>query len=276
MAIGSGKVPVFQCVRDAWGFFARNWQTLLPPAIVCAIFAQVGVAASLLAAPQSAATPSFLTLVPTLLAGVMFTAAIMRKAVRDEYIHPIGLALGGDEGRLIGVGACVALLSIPILFIASIVMMTTVLSRVAASPEAMEALAENPEALMKAMEEALGSGGMLVLEVISTVLMCIVFGLVGFVQAATIGEKRIVLFQALRWLSGNVFRVLAAFILTVAPTLIFSSVISINVAPLITDVPSLIGLSVVVGFIGNMLTIPVAGLGAILYKGLRPADFAAK
>lgn len=274
--MGSGKVPVFQCVRDAWGFLVRNWQTLLPPAIICAIFAQIGVAAGLIVAPQSAAEPGFLTLVPTLLAGVMFTAAIMRKAVRDEYIRPIGLTLGSDEGRLIGVGACVAMLSIPLLFLASIVMMTTVFSRVAASPEAMEALAQNPEALMKAMEEALGSGGMLALEVISTLLMCIVFGLVGFVQAATIGEKRIVLFQALRWLSGNVLRVLAAFVLTVAPTLIFSSVISLNIAPLITDVPSLLGLSVVVGFIGNMLTIPVAGLGAILYKGLRPADFAAK
>lgn len=276
MPIGSGKVPVFQCLREAWGFLASSWKVLLPPAIICAIFAQIGFAAGLLAAPQTAATPGFLTLVPALLAGIMFTAAVMRKAVRDDYIRPIGLALGGDEGRLIGVGACVAMLSIPLVFLASIVMMATVFSRVAASPEAMEALAENPEALMKAMEEALGSSGMLTLEVISMILMCIVFGLVAFVQAATIGEKRIVLFQALRWLSGNVLRVLAAFVMTVAPTLIFSTVISLNVAPLITDVPSFLGLSVVVGFIGNMLTIPVAGLGAILYKGLRPTEFAAK
>lgn len=276
MPMGSGKVPVLQCVRDAWGFFARSWQTLLPPAIICAIFAQIGLAAGVLAAPQSAANPSFLTFVPMLLAGVMFTAAIMRKAVRDEYVRPIGLMLGGDEGRLIGVGFSVALLSIPLVFLGSILMVSTVLSRIADSPEAIEALAENPEALMKALEEALGSGGMFVLEIVSIAVMCIIFGLVSFVQATTIGEKRIVLFQALRWLSGNVLRVLAAFVLTVAPTLIFSSVISMGVAPLVTDVPSLLALSIVVGFVGNMLTIPVAGLGAILYKGLRPADFAAK
>jgi hypothetical protein len=33
---------------------------------------------------------------------------------------------------------------------------------------------------------------------------------------------------------------------------------------------------VVVGFVQSLLSIPAIALGAILYKGLRPPDFAAK
>lgn len=274
--MGSGKVPVIECVRGAWLFLAANWRALAPAAAICAILAQVGVAASVLVAPEQAAQPSLLSLIPTLLAGVMFTAAVLRKAVRDEFVPPVGLTLGGDEGRLIGVGACIALVAIPIAFLLSIVFAATVFSRVAATPEAMEALAENPEALMQALEQALGPTGMVILEIVATVLMCITFGIVALVQAATVGEKRIMLFQALRWMGGNTLRVLAAFVLTVAPALIFSSVISIFIGPMITSIPMLLAMSVLIGFVGNLLAIPVAALGAVLYKGLRPSDFAAK
>ena len=274
--MASGKVPVFACVREAWQFLLRNWRILLPAAAICAVLAQVGAAASLLVAPAQAASPSLLSLLPMLLAGVMFTAAVMRKAVRDEYVAPVGLKLGGDEGRLVGVGACFALIAIPIIFLLSIIMMATVFSRIAATPEAMEALAENPEALMKAMEEALGPTGLLALEIISIFLICIGIGVVALVQAATIGEKRIILFQALRWMGGNTLRVLAAIVLTIAPALIVSSVLSMIIGSMITDIPSFLVFSVVGGFAGNVLSIPIAALGAVLYKGLRPADFVAK
>ena len=274
--MGSGKVPVIDCVRGAWRFLLANWQALLPAAAICAVLAQVGSAANLLVAPEQAGSPSLLSLLPTLIAGVMFTAAVLRKAVRDEYIAPVGLKLGGDEGRLLGVGACVAMVAIPVVFLLSIVMMATVFSRLAATPEAMEALAENPEALMQAIEGALGPTGMLALEIVTTLLICLGIGLVALVQAATIGEKRIIFFQALRWMGGNTLRVLAAIVLTVAPALIVSAILSVIIGPLITNIPSLLLFSVVVGFIGNMLSVPIAALGAVLYKGLRPADFVAK
>jgi len=272
----SGKVPVFECVRGAWQFLLRNVQLLVPAAAICAVLAQVGAAANLLVAPGQAGSPSLLSLIPTLLAGVMFTAAVMRKAVRDEFLAPVGLKLGGDEGRLLGVGACVTMIAIPIVFLLSIIMMSTVFSRIAATPEAMEALAENPEAMMKAIEEALGPTGLLALEIVSILLLCIALGLVALVQAATTGEKRIVLFQALRWMGGNTLRVLAAIVLTVAPTLIVSAILSVIIGPLINSIPTLLLFSVVISFIGNLLSVPVAALGAILYKGLRPVDFVAK
>ena len=271
----SGKVPVFECVRGAWQFLLRNVQLLVPAAAICAVLAQVGAAANLLVAPGQAGSPSLLSLIPTLLAGVMFTAAVMRKVVRDDFLAPVGLKLGGDEGRLL-VGTCVTMIAIPIVFLLSIIMMSTVFSRIAATPEAMEALAENPEAMMKAIEEALGPTGLLALEIVSILLLCIALGLIALLQAATTGEKRIVLFQALRWMGGNTLRVLAAIVLTVAPTLIVSAVLSVVIGPLINSIPTLLLFSVVVGFVGNMLSVPVAALGAILYKGLRPVDFVAK
>ena len=59
-------------------------------------------------------------------------------------------------------------------------------------------------------------------------------------------------------------------------TLIVSAVLSVVIGPLINSIPTLLLFSVVVGFVGNMLSVPVAALGAILYKGLRPVDFVAK
>lgn len=276
MANGAGKVPVIECSRGAWMFLVRNWRPLLPAAAICAVISQIGTAASVLVAPQQAASPTIISFLPTVLAGVMFTAMVLRKAVRDEYIAPVGLTLGRDEARLVGVGACVALIAIPVIFVLSIVVMSTIFSRVAATPEAMEALAEDPEAMMKAIEQALGAGGMTTLEIASIVLLCIVFGLVALVQAATIGEKRIVLFQALGWIGGNVLRVLGAFLLTAAPALIISTVFGFLVGPLITDVLMLIVFSIVAAFVGYLTSVPIAALGAVLYKGLRPADFVAK
>ena len=64
--------------------------------------------------------------------------------------------------------------------------------------------------------------------------------------------------------------------LTVAPTLIVSAILSVIIGPLINSIPTLLLFSVVISFIGNLLSVPVAALGAILYKGLRPVDFVAK
>ncbi len=271
-----GKVPIIACVRSGWTFLAQNWRQLLLAAAICAAISQVGIAAAIVFAQGQGAQPGPLSLIPTILAGLMFTAAVMRKAVRDEFVVPTGLSLGADEGRLLGVGACVALLAIPLVFVFSIIAMATIFSRVAATPEAMEALAENPEAMMQAIEEALGPTGLAILEGALVLLYSIVLGLVAFIQAATIGEKRIVLFQALRWTSGNFFRVLAAMVLTIAPAILVTLLISMIAAPAVADAVTFLIFSVVLAFVGNILAIPIAALGAVLYKGLRPPDFVAK
>lgn len=272
----AGKVPIIACVRSSWLFLAQNLRLFLPAAAICAVLAQIGVAASLLASAGQSTTPSIITLIPAMLAGLMFTAAVLRKAVRDEFVTPVGLTLGGDEGRLFAVGLSVALVAIPIGFILSIVVLGPILGRIANTPEAMEALAQDPEAMAKALEQALGAGGLAALEIGGLLLYCFLLGLVAFMQAATIGEKRVMVFQALRWAGGNFFRVLAAIILTIAPTIIATTIIGLITGPIIADVATFLLVTTLIAFAGNVLAIPISALGAVLYKGLRPPDLAAK
>jgi len=276
MADSSGKVPIIAVVRQSWGFMAANLRQLAPAAAVCAVLAELGVAANLLVGQGlQVATVSFLALIPTMLSSLMFAAAVLRLAVREESVAPIGLKLGADEGRLFGLNASLLLIALPILFLLSALVIVPVLARVANSPEAMEALAQDPEAMAQALNEALGpvSG---ILEFAALALISVSIGLVAFLQAGTIGEKRIMLFQALRWLGGNVFRVIAAVALNVVPVLAAAAISGMLLSPLVTNVPTYLLTTTVVNLITNIFMIPVCALGAILYRGLRPAGFAAK
>jgi hypothetical protein len=273
----AGKVPIIACVRSSWLFLAQNIRPLLPAAAICALLSQIGAAATLLTASAGqAASANIVTFVPGILAGLMYSAAVLRKAVRDEFVSPVGLTLGRDEGRLFGLSVSVFLIGIPIVFLLSMLLFGPIMGRIAPTPEAAEALAQDPEALAKAFAEALGPGGVLAVEIGGILLYCLVLGLVTFMQAATIGEKRIVLFQALRWTGGNLFRVLAAIVLTILPVSIITAVVTLGGGALIVDVLTYLLVTTVIAFIGNIVAIPIAALGAVLYKGLRPPDFVAK
>ncbi len=273
----AGKVPIIACVRSAWVFLARNIRQLAPAAAVCAVISQIGAAVSLFADPSGQTTSSsVLTLVPAIVAGLMFSAAVLRKAIRNEFVAPVGLTLGKDESRLLAVGFSITLVAIPLVFVLSIVVLGPILSRIASTPEALEALAQDPEAMRTAIEEALGPGGLLALEIGGILLLCLALGLLAFMQAATTGEKRVMVFQALRWTGGNVLRVLAAIILTIAPAVILTTIIGLAVSPAATDVTTYLLVTTLIAFVGNIFAIPISALGAVLYKGLRPTDFGAK
>jgi hypothetical protein len=276
-ANAAGKVPIIACVRSAWLFFAQNIRQLAPAAAICAVISQIGMAVSLLSDPSGqAASSSILNLIPAMVAGLMFSASVLRKAVRNEFVAPVGLTLGKDETRLLAVGFSITLVAIPLVFVLSIVLLGPILGRIASTPEAMEALAQDPEAMRAAIEQALGPGGLLALEIGGILLLCLALGLIAFMQAATIGEKRVMVFQALRWTGGNFLRVLAAIILTIAPTVILTTIIGLAVSPAVTDVATYLLVTTLIAFVGNIFAIPISALGAVLYKGLRPADFVAK
>lgn len=269
----AGKVPVIACFRSAWRFLFQNLRLLLPSAAICALLSQIGALASMFTAPagQAAAT-SLPMLVPAVIAGLMFAAAVLRKSVRDEFAPPLGLSLGADEGRLFLLGLAVALLAIPVAFLLSILILGPLLGRIAATPEAMEALAQDPEAMAQALDKVLGSGGLALIEIVILFFWCLLAGLIAFMQAATIGEKRVMVFRALGWTAGNVLRVLAAILLTIAPTILATIVMAALAGFLIADATSYLIVTTLIAFLGNILAVPVCALGAILYKGLRPPD----
>jgi hypothetical protein len=283
MAESSGRVPIIACVRDAWLFLGNHWSAFLPAAAIATVISEIGVAAVLLAGGSPATSGGLLAIVPSVLAGLMFTAAILRKQVRDEFRAPTGLALGGDEGRLFGVAVSMTLLAIPMFLLLTVVLSMTVFRQIAATPEALEELAADPNAFAEALLQALGPGGVFAFIAVGLVIASIVFGMVALANAATIGEKKIVIFQAWSWIGGNTLRVLGAMVLTVAPVLILTSV----VAQVVTS--ALVGMSgeaggvmpyllaaIFIAFLNLMLGIPIQALGGVLYKGLRPEDFVAK
>jgi hypothetical protein len=289
MAESSGRVPIIACVRDAWLFLINNWRLFLPAAAIVAVISEIGPTITLLTSSgdvsgATQSTPSLLvTVIPMVLGGIMFSAAVLRKAVRDEYKPPVGLTLGADEGRLFAANLCVLLVAIPIVLLLAVFLIATVLQPVAPTREAMEALAADPDALFEAVTQALGPFGSLVLFALVIVLTALALGLVALANAATIGERKIVVFQAWQWISGNFLRVLCAMVLIVLPVMVVSTIISqvllsmlLSMSGETVDVTAYLLVAVVITFLNLLVAAPITALGAVLYKGLRPAGFVAK
>lgn len=290
----AGKVPIIECVRSAWVFLFEHWQKFLPAALVTAAIAQIGLILGVLTASPGAASPSMLqtflgdlmVMLPAGIAGLMFTAAVLRKAVRDEFIGPTGVAFGADEVRLLGAAVAMMCMFLPLVALLFIVLSVVVFSRIATSDAALQALLADPEALNAAITAALGEGGSIALSLFILVV-CALFIVMAarlyMINSATIGERRIVLLQTWSWSRGNVLRIIAAMILTVLPVMMIDNlIVSIFTSMLApaegagTSLPLLLLAGFSISFVTAMTSIPVVVLGAVLYKGLRPRDFVAK
>jgi hypothetical protein len=290
----AGKVPIIECVRSAWVFLFEHWRRFLPAALVAAAIAQVGLILGVLTAAPAAATQTALQsflgdlmiMLPAAFAGLMFTAAVLRKAVRDEFIAPTGMAFGADEVRLLGAAVAMMCMFLPLVALVFIVLTVVVFSRIATSDAALQALLADPEALNAAITTALGDGGAAALSLF-ILIVCVLFIVMAarlyMINSATIGERKIVLLQTWSWSRGNVLRVIAAMILTVLPVMMIDNLIvsifsAIPVTPDGTapSLPLLLFAGFSVSFVTAITSIPVVVLGAILYKGLRPRDFVAK
>jgi hypothetical protein len=279
--VAAGKVPVLKCFEQAWRFLFENWRLFVPAAVVPAV-------ANGLALAMSPATPGAANLVNDLggmlivtVASIFFSASVLRKVVRDEFIPPWGLAAGQDELRLLGVLGCFLAIFVPPVILIGVVFQVFLLSRIAASPEELTELMQDSEALSEAILQQLGAGGLLMLDVILVTLIVIavvVMVRLSMVNAATIGERRVVFFQTWSWSKGNVLRILGALLITTLPALLLDLIVAAFVLSIAGAGPAPIQLlaGVVVGFVQSLLSIPAIALGAILYKGLRPPDFAAK
>ncbi|RYE01208.1 MAG: hypothetical protein EOP61_11885 [Sphingomonadales bacterium] len=289
----SGKVPVFACVRQAWEFLLENWRLFLPAAAIVAVVAQVGPVLAAFTAPQATQPQSvmqnllgdILIYLPSMIASLLYSAAILRKAVRNEVTGQFGLTFGADEVRLIGVAAAMACLFIPLISLVVIVLAVTVFSKLATSQAALEALLADPDAMNDAIIAAVGEGGAAAISLFIIFMFAVFVVLAArlyMVNAATIGERRMVIFQTWSWSNGNVLRVLGAMILTVLPVMLIDSVVNsfgLTILASIGDgreVISWLLVRTMITFVGAITTIPVVALGAIIYKGLRPQGFVPK
>lgn len=288
----AGKVPVIACVRQAWEFLLENFRLFLPAAAIVAVVAQVGPLLAAFSPPQPGQSQTvmqtllgdFLINLPSMIVSLLYSAAILRKAVRNEYTGTFGLSFGADEVRLLGVAAAMACLFVPLISLVVIVLAVTVFSKLATSQQGLEALLADPEAMNDAIIAAVGEGGAAALSLFIMFMFALFIVLAArlyMVNAATIGERRMVIFQTWSWTSGNVFRVLAAMILTILPVMLIDSIVSSFAVTLLGaagqgDVTLWLLARTAITFVGALTTIPVVALGAIFYKGLRPPGFVPK
>lgn len=280
-AAGSDKVPVLACVRDAWRMAFGDAAGLLPAAGVAAI---ASVVAGLLS--MSAAGGYLIGFGVQLAGSAVFAAAALRKMVRGERTAPMGIAFGADEMRLIGVALSLFLVFIPFAVLILLVVWIVLMGRVAGSTadmEAFEGLMNDPDALTVALSEALGPSGQIALSLFMILIAAIVMVLAArlvAVNAATIGEKRIVIFQTWSWAHGNVWRIIAAILLTTLPAMLVGSLMeSISRSLLQAGPASVVNVMIyagVSGLVSAYANLPGIALGAVLYRGLRPRDFVAK
>jgi len=288
----AGKVPVIACVRQAWEFLLENFRLFLPAAAIVAVVAQVGPLLAAFSPPQPGQSQTvmqtllgdFLINLPSMIVSLLYSAAILRKAVRNEFTGTFGLSFGADEVRLLGVAAAMACLFVPLISLVVIVLAVTVFSKLATSQQALEALLADPEAMNDAIIAAVGEGGAAALSLFIMFMFALFIVLAArlyMVNAATIGERRMVIFQTWSWTSGNVFRVVAAMILTILPVMLIDSIVSSFAVTLLgatgqSDVTLWLLARTAITFVGALTTIPVVALGAIFYKGLRPPGFVPK
>lgn len=289
-----GKVPVTDCFAQAWRFLEQNWRLMLPAAGITATIAVVGATLVLMARPAGGEPMSMLEasvwdialLAPGMIASLLFYAVVLRKAVRNEFVGRTGLTFGADEVRLLGVMAAFTCMILPFLGLIFLVLSMFVFSRLTATPEELNALMADPEALTLALEEALGPTGMLAFSLLilgGLFLFAYVSARLAMVNAATVGERRVVIFQTWPWSRGNVLRIFGAVVLTALPIVFFQTLlesVTIEVLlPIPQDGAGLLTRMAVTGvttFLVTLASIPTIALGAILYKGLRPPDFLAK
>jgi hypothetical protein len=203
--------------------------------------------------------------------------------VRGETQGPFGLSFGADEVRLIGVFLSLAIMVAPILLLVVFVVFVTVLGRIAGTPAELQVLMADPEKFSQAVAEHLGPSG----EAALTLFFLLVCGILvwlgvrlALVNAAAIGERRIVIFQSWAWTHGNFLRVLAALALTGLPAVIAAYFLLELVGAVIgtpTGSPvQAFAIGACTGFVDAMRTIPSLALVAHLYKGLRPPGFVPK
>jgi hypothetical protein len=270
----SGKVPVGAVVAASWRFLAQNWRQLFPAALVVAAVTTLGPLLVLMATGPTAGGV-YLGALVTVIAGVPFTAAVLRKAVRNEFLGPLGLSFGRDEGNLIGALLCMALLLLPAVFIFGIVLSVVMAGRLVAAGVDPATTEIPPELLERALNETLLSPAGSLSALALCAILIVVSARLSMVNAATMGERKIVFLQTWSWTKGNVVRVIAALLLTALP------VVALELLFLMSGFEAgNLGVAIAVSYVGSLLGliagIPVIALGANLYKGLRPPDFVAK
>lgn len=277
-------MPVFELVVGGYRFFAANALRFAPLALLMAVSGGwLQIVARDFAVGMENATPYInITSIASgvalaLVTAAAFQSAVLRLAVRGEFVGPQGFAFGIDELRLLGATLILmgAVLLVAALFAAIVFMLLgaedaarllAVFSRPdeAADPAELEAILSG------------GRGGLISLLFTLTLVVTIWASIrLSLVQPATIAENGIRVVSSMKWTRGIVFSLLAAIILTSAPlSLVIQIVRSAFVSLLVGGAPAdlvaapegvLFSLGAVSGFLEALAALPTLAMLAAVY-----------
>lgn len=273
----TGKVPILKAVRAG---FEHTRGTLLWSAVAAVLIGAPSGAASWVGIGRALASDALGALGWTLLSSLLilpFLTAHLRVAARGE---PFSLKVGGDEVRLLGAQiALIGLNSIVVMvgLFFSFFLMALLIGAVGVTLP--QAGAFDPASL----REALGAKGQFAASMAFLPLLLVLVWIgvrLLLVNPATIGARRVRVFETWSWTKGNVLGLLASLLLVALPMALLLGVISAVLQPALgvdgNDPATQLGynglafqclsscfsLLLVVG--------PVLGLSGYLYRGLNP------
>ncbi|MAP94225.1 MAG: hypothetical protein CMK07_04665 [Ponticaulis sp.] len=218
-------------------------------------------------------------------------AMTLRLALTGEMKGVAGLQLGPDEGRLYIAHVMFYFVLFLLGLIATVLVSILTAPVIAMLVPDIGAVAEDQAAFQQLAEEFSRTPtgialSILFLGLVSLPLLYMSARLVTF-PAATLAEKRVRIFDTWAWTKGEVWRVIAAMIFTLAPLLVLtasgvfiaSALTGITMFPLggNSDAVTISPMSgFMYGIIVSLFDIPynlaLGGLSAFMYKGFKPSD----
>lgn len=285
----AGQPPILEAAKHTWRFTIATIGPTLPAYLVRALV--IGAMnAAIFSALNGGAIP--LDLIGSIL-GFAITIACMaltlRLALGGEIKGAAGLQFGMDEARLMAAHGIYFALFMFLGFIAMFLAFVLFVPVVAMQLPDLSSIENDQAAMQVAIEEFFTSPsgifiGLVYLIVVSIPLLYMSARLVTF-PAATLQRKRIMIFETWDWTKGNVWPVMAAMLLSLAPLWLLSMA-GVFIASTMTGLPIMVGgltagevvLSPMMGFVFGLITgvfsipftIASAGLSAFMYKGFDP------
>lgn len=285
------KLPIWKAVKTSWSFAAVAWMPALPAYIFRALMTGFMLSAVSVSG-ESFQILKTLGVFLLLFAEIACLSLTLRLAVRGEYEGFFGIQVSGDEGRLLIAELLyiiliwfVVLISVFVAFnFASVFVSTTI-----ADPQSIQ---DDEAALLKAITDAFQTPiGVLIALVLAFAaaipVLYMMARLVTF-SAATIGRKKIMIFETWSWTKGHAFQIMIAIVVAMLPFFVIyqlggfmiSSALGLGFNFLLADPEEVANVSKTQTFIYgaaiSMLSMPInlvfSGLSAFMYNGFKPAD----
>ena len=275
----SGQVPVIESVGEGYSYLARNWTRWLPAAMLLGLlYGLISIASPQSVSPQADGTLTLQALLLQALlsfSALVISTGIYRHALLDEFVSPVGFTISAPELRVLGVTVGLTLVFAIIAFF--VIFILAVIFGGAAAQMGLDLENADQESLELAFLQVMQSGGGIVFTcavLIALAVMIFVAVRLSFVQAATVAEGRMMAFSTWSLTKGNWWRVLQCILFVVIPVTMVSgiatTVLELAFAGGSTIQRYLLGQGL--GLLTVVAQIPMVGLFAYLYKGLRPRE----